>query len=128
MVTCKLDETASGVYTISATPFADNDDLGLNSTQHLTDFYLEKGVSGITILGMMGEAQKLSVQEAGHLLSYVLTRVDGRLPILVGVSNADLINWSGQPGNGQRGCRCNGSSAQWTRNREEDLRLFLSAL
>ncbi len=90
MVTCKLDEIASGVYTISVTPFADNDDLGLNSTQRLTDFYLEKGVSGITILGMMGEAQKLSVQEAEHLLSYVLTRVNGHLPILVSVSNTDL--------------------------------------
>ncbi len=90
MRTHKLDETASGVYIISATPFQDDGALDLNSAQRLTDFYIEKGVSGITILGMMGEAQKLSSQEAELLLSSVLARVGGLLPVLVGVSNADL--------------------------------------
>lgn len=90
MMTCKLDETVSGVCIISATPFDDNGVLDLNSLQCLTDFYIEKGVSGITVLGMMGEAQKLSTPEAEQLLDCVLARVRGRLPILVGVTNADF--------------------------------------
>ena len=90
METRKLDETVSGVYIISATPFADNGSLDLTSLQRLTDFYIEHGVSGITILGMMGEAHKLSALEAEQVLSCVLARVDGRVPVLVGVSNSDL--------------------------------------
>ena len=54
----KLDESASGVYIISATPFTDNGEVDMDSADRLVDFYIEKGVSGITILGMMGEAQK----------------------------------------------------------------------
>ena len=53
-----LDESAKGVYIISATPFTDSGELDLDSTDRLVDFYLEKGVDGITILGVLGEAQK----------------------------------------------------------------------
>ena len=40
-----LDETASGVYIISATPFTDSGDLDLASADRLLDFYVEKGVA-----------------------------------------------------------------------------------
>ena len=56
MDTHRLDESASGVYIISATPFSDTGALDLDSASRLADFYIDKGVSGITILGMMGEA------------------------------------------------------------------------
>lgn len=56
----------------------------------LIEFYLEKGVSGMTILGMMGEAHKLSADESLALLSHVLRRVAGRVPVVVGVSNPEL--------------------------------------
>jgi 4-hydroxy-tetrahydrodipicolinate synthase len=90
MVKRKLDETVSGVYVVSATPFKENGTIDINSLQRLTDFYIEKGVSGITILGMMGEAPKLSAQEAKQLLDCVLDRVSDRVSVLVGVSNSDV--------------------------------------
>ncbi len=83
----KLNEKASGVYIISATPFTDNGELDLASADSLTDFYLEKGVSGITILGMMGEAPKLTDEESLQFMHRVLARVDGRVPVVVGVSH-----------------------------------------
>ena len=88
----RLDETASGVYIISATPFTDNGALDLDSADRLVDFYIEKGVTGITILGMMGEAPKLAPEESEQFLARVLGRVDGRVPVIVGVSNAGLDN------------------------------------
>ena len=88
----RLDERAAGVYIISATPFAADGALDLDSADRLTDFYLERGVSGITILGMMGEAQKLSPDESARFMSRVLARVGGRVPVVVGVSNAGLDN------------------------------------
>jgi 4-hydroxy-tetrahydrodipicolinate synthase len=88
----RLDETAAGVYIISATPFADNGSLDLESAKRLADFYIEKGVSGIVILGMMGEAPKLSTHESEELLKCMLSQVAGRVPVIVGVSNAGLDN------------------------------------
>ncbi|KAB0275546.1 dihydrodipicolinate synthase family protein, partial [Klebsiella pneumoniae] len=52
----RIDEQTSGVYVIAATPFADDGELDLASLDSLTDFYLDKDVAGLTILGMMGEA------------------------------------------------------------------------
>jgi 4-hydroxy-tetrahydrodipicolinate synthase len=87
MTTHRLDETAAGVYIISATPFTDNGALDLESAKRLIDFYIEKEVTGITILGMMGEAQKLTSDESELFLSTVMKHVNGRVPIVVGVSN-----------------------------------------
>ncbi len=86
----RLDTHAKGVFVISATPFQDSGALDLASTDRLIEFYLDKGVSGITILGMMGEAPKLSPAESSLFLNHVLARVDGRVPVVVGVSNAGL--------------------------------------
>ncbi len=92
MTSHRLDETASGVFIISATPFSDEGALDLESADRLVDFYLEKGVSGITVLGMMGEAQKMTPDESDAFVARVLRRVDGRAPVIVGVSNAGLDN------------------------------------
>lgn len=82
-----LTEEAKGVFIIAATPFTDSQSLDLESTDSLIDFYLEKGVHGITILGMMGEAPKLTREEAIIFTQRVMQRVAGRVPVVVGVSD-----------------------------------------
>lgn len=84
----KISETSKGVYIIAATPFTDSGELDLESTDSLTDFYLEKGVTGFTILGMMGEAPKLTEAETLTVMDRVLKRVGTRAPVVVGVSHA----------------------------------------
>lgn len=86
----KLDESAHGVFAISATPFDARGEIDLASTESLTDFYLGHGASGITVLGIMGEAPKLSPGEADVFLGAVLARVAGRVPVVVGVSSPGL--------------------------------------
>ena len=49
-------------------------------------------VSGMTVLGMMGEAQKLSDTESATFAKYVIDRVAGRVPVIVGVSHAGTDN------------------------------------
>lgn len=92
MATHRLDETAAGVYIISATPFTDMGELDLESATRLADFYIDKGVTGITLLGMMGEAPKLASDEAAQFVRCVLSHIDGRVPVIVGVSSAGLDN------------------------------------
>ena len=64
-----INRNTSGVYIISATPFTDNGVVDHSSIDSLADYYLESGVSGITILGMMGEANKLSREESNQFVS-----------------------------------------------------------
>jgi 4-hydroxy-tetrahydrodipicolinate synthase len=85
-----LDETARGVYAIAATPFTDTGAMDWASTDRLMDFYLDCGVDGVTILGVMGEAPKLSAEESEAFVERCLKRVAGRVPIIVGVSNPGL--------------------------------------
>ena len=81
-----LDETAKGVFTIAVTPFKPDGSLDLASIDSMTDFYLEKGASGLTILGMMGEAPKLTGAESRAVVERVVARLDGKVPVVVGVS------------------------------------------
>jgi 4-hydroxy-tetrahydrodipicolinate synthase len=52
----------------------------------MVDFCLESGVTGLTVLGIMGEATKLTAAESGIFVKQVLTRVAGRVPVVVGAS------------------------------------------
>jgi 4-hydroxy-tetrahydrodipicolinate synthase len=81
-----LDETAKGVFTIACTPFRPDGALDLSSVDSMVDFYVEKGATGLTILGIMGEAGKLSAAESGDVIKRVIARTD--LPVIVGVSAA----------------------------------------
>ena len=92
MANPRLDESAAGVFIISATPFDDSGALDLDSADRMVEFYIEKGVSGITILGVMGEAPKLAPDESEAFLTRVLNRTNGRVPVIVGVSNPGLDN------------------------------------
>jgi 4-hydroxy-tetrahydrodipicolinate synthase len=79
-----LDETAKGVFTIACTPFLPDGALDLPSVDRMVDFYLSKGCSGLTVLGVMGEAGKLSAEESLTFVKRVLARAD--VPVVVGVS------------------------------------------
>jgi 4-hydroxy-tetrahydrodipicolinate synthase len=81
-----LQASARGVYLITVTPFTDSGALDASSTDRLVDFCLERGVTGLTVLGIMGEAPKLTMQESEAFVRQVLARVQGRVPVVVGAS------------------------------------------
>lgn len=85
-----LDESARGVYVISVTPFTDTGALDLAGVPRLVDFYLSRGATGLTILGMMGEAPKLTAAESQAFTVEILRAVAGRVPVVVGVSSPGL--------------------------------------
>lgn len=83
----KLAASATGVYLIAVTPFTENGALDLASTDRMVDFYLECGATGLTILGILGEAPKLTAEESRVFVKTVLARVNGRVPVVVGASS-----------------------------------------
>ena len=88
----RLDATARGVYPIAPTPFTEHGDIDWSSVDQMIEFYLRCQVQGLTILGLMGEAQKLSENESAELIRYALRRIGGRLPVIVGVSSPGTSN------------------------------------
>lgn len=79
-----LDAQAKGVYVIAPTPFHDDGRVDEVSIDRMTDFFEEAGATGITVLGMMGEAPKLEAEEARAVAGRVIRRA--KIPVVVGVS------------------------------------------
>lgn len=80
---------AKGVFVIAVTPFADDGALDRASIESMVDFYYDKGADGLTILGMMGEAPKLTQAESIEVARLTIARSAGK-PVVVGVSAPGL--------------------------------------
>lgn len=80
-----LDASARGVYPIAPTPFHPDGRIDFDSIDRLTEFYLGCGATGLTVLGVMGEAPKLDHAEGLAVATRFIRRA-GNLPVIVGVS------------------------------------------
>ena len=81
----KLSPSTSGTFAIAPTPFHDDGRIDTASIDRMTDYYFEAGCTGITVLGIMGEAPKLEPQEALDIAARMIKRA-APAPIIVGVS------------------------------------------
>ena len=79
-----LTRMTQGVFAIAPTPFDADGAIDFDSLSRLTEFYTSVGVSGLTLLGQLGEAPKLSHEEGVRVVRHVLKQTD--LPVVVGVS------------------------------------------
>lgn len=84
-----ITSSTRGVFVIAVTPFTQTGALDHDSIDRMVDFYAEKGGDGLTILGMMGEAPKLTQAESIDVTRRTLTRA-GDKPVVVGVSAPGL--------------------------------------
>lgn len=73
----------SGVYTVMPTPFGDDGSLDLASLETLTDFFVRLEVDGLVVLGVMGEAPKLSQREQDEVIRTTVGAAGG-LPVYAG--------------------------------------------
>jgi 4-hydroxy-tetrahydrodipicolinate synthase len=80
----------SGVFVISVTPFHSDGRIDFDSLDSALDFYVAQGVHGVTLLGMMGEADKLSDEERLAVVRHGLPRVARRVMVVVGASGTSL--------------------------------------
>jgi len=81
----RLTANARGVYPIAPTPFFDDGRIDTASIDRLVDFYLGIGATGITVLGQLGEAPKLTHAESVGVARRMIVRAPA-LPVIVGVS------------------------------------------
>lgn len=76
----------NGVIPIALTPFDENGRVDHTSIDRLAAFYQKSGAHGITILGIMGEAHKLSDHERNQVIDAYLGHQNTDFPVIVGCS------------------------------------------
>lgn len=80
-----LDTDASGLFPIAPTPFHPDGRIDYASVDTLVERYLAARATGVTVLGIMGEAPKLEPEESLAITARFIERM-GKLPVIVGVS------------------------------------------
>jgi 4-hydroxy-tetrahydrodipicolinate synthase len=76
----------SGIFHILATPFREDGALDTAGFPRLIESALSTGVNGLTILGIAGEAHRLTDEERRRVVETAVKETRGRGPVAVGVS------------------------------------------
>src|SRR6476660_8157160 len=77
----------SGVIPILATPFNSDESIDLESLCRLIRFLKKIDVDAVTLLGVMGEASRLTDRERQEVLTVAANEL-GDTPLVVGVSHS----------------------------------------
>jgi 4-hydroxy-tetrahydrodipicolinate synthase len=81
----------TGVIPILATPFDEQENLDLESFERMIRFMAKLDVAGVTILGVLGESNRLLDHERENLIRAAVRAADGALPIIVGASHSGTL-------------------------------------
>src|SRR5829696_6812001 len=76
----------SGVIPILATPFLEDEAVDLESLERVIRFNKAAGVDGVTLLGLLGESNRLTDRERSCVIEAGVKAADG-LPVIVGTSH-----------------------------------------
>ena len=82
----------AGISYMMPTPFLDDESIDLESISQLVGFCKKINVGSITILGVAGEAAKLSQSEKIDVIKMVISESTKQFPIIVGVSDENVEN------------------------------------
>lgn len=81
-----IKETLAGVIGVINTPFRDDDTIDEVSLEKYVQHAIMSGVKGFLTLGMASEVNKLSQNEKEIIVKTVVNEVNGRVPVICGVS------------------------------------------
>jgi 4-hydroxy-tetrahydrodipicolinate synthase len=76
----------AGLYAVLVTPFQENGDLDEASLDRAIEFYVERKVSGLVTLSVMGEGLHLTEDEKMRVARRVVSRTNDRVPVVVGIN------------------------------------------
>jgi 4-hydroxy-tetrahydrodipicolinate synthase len=80
-----------GVYPILVTPFDEGEEIDLASWARVVRFMADIGVDGVTILGVLGESNRLGDREREQLIRAAVSAAEGRIPVIVGTSHRGTL-------------------------------------
>lgn len=91
MSQASLPRPLRGIVPPMVTPLKDRDTLDLAGLERLVEHILAGGVRGLFVLGTTGEGPSLSYRLRCELIERVCGQVDGRVPVLVGVTDTAFV-------------------------------------
>jgi 4-hydroxy-tetrahydrodipicolinate synthase len=86
-----LNTPLTGIVPPLITPMRDRDALDAPGLERLVERILAGGVSGVFVLGTTGEGPSLSYRLRRELIDRVCRQVDGRVPVLVGITDTAFV-------------------------------------
>ena len=81
----------TGIVPPLVTPLTGRDTIDAEGTRRLLQHVIAGGVSGVFILGTTGEGPSLSYRLRREFIQLVCELVDGRIPVLVGVTDTAFV-------------------------------------
>ncbi len=80
-----------GIVTVLNTPFKTNKTIDLPALKRNVDYALDAGVAGFLVPAMASEVYKLSETERIEMVAAVLDEVNGKVPVIAGAGETDLV-------------------------------------
>ncbi|MHC6178816.1 4-hydroxy-tetrahydrodipicolinate synthase [Clostridium sp. JNZ X4-2] len=80
----------SGIFTPMITVLDENRDIDFKGNGELIDYLVGGGVNGILILGSTGEFFSIPLDKKKKFISFVIEKVNKRVPVLVGTGGTDV--------------------------------------
>ncbi|MCD8194477.1 MAG: 4-hydroxy-tetrahydrodipicolinate synthase, partial [Tannerellaceae bacterium] len=79
------DINLKGVGVALITPFREDDSVDYDALGRLVDFQLQNGTDYLVVLGTTAETPTLTEEEKKKIVNLIVTRVNGQVPIVLGV-------------------------------------------
>lgn len=79
-----------GVATALVTPMNSDGSIDYKSLDKLVDWQIEQGINALVACGTTGEASTLTDEEHRRVISHVVQRAQGRVPVIAGTGSNDL--------------------------------------
>ena len=85
------------------TPFKEDESVDYEALARLVDYQLQNGTDYLVVLGTTAETPTLTEEEKKDIINLVVTKVNGRIPIVLGVGgnctrsvveNAEERDWN----------------------------------
>ena len=79
------DINLKGMGVALITPFKDDESVDYDALSKLVDYQVQNGTDYLVVLGTTAETPTLTEEEKKKIISLVVTKVKGRIPIVLGV-------------------------------------------
>jgi dihydrodipicolinate synthase/N-acetylneuraminate lyase len=84
----KPSQTFHGIFPPMITPLNADFSLDVEHTEKLIEHLIDGGVHGIFIIGTTGESASISLDVKSDLIRLTCKQVNGRVPVLVGITDS----------------------------------------
>ena len=76
------------------TPFKEDESVDYEALARLVDYQLQNGTDYLVVLGTTAETPTLTEEEKKDIINLVVTKVNGRIPIVLGVAETVRVRLS----------------------------------